>query len=143
MGIFVVELQKFLLYVDILTNIYTFFTIYVVLLISYQNNNNSQKLSLLIYRIYRTLFISINLSQSNLSFFYHLIKPAMYSHDQQTCHINRDDGIKKILTEKISCNAYLKRNVFEKMCHCNQFPIHFNLTTLIKIMGKKFVKTMK
>ena len=32
MGIFMVELQKFLLYVDILTNIYTFFTIYVVLL---------------------------------------------------------------------------------------------------------------
>ena len=30
----------------------------------------------MIYRIYRTLFISINLSPANLSFFYRTIKPA-------------------------------------------------------------------
>ena len=46
-----------------LTYIYNWFTNYAVFIYT-------------IYRIYRTLFISINLSPANLSFFYRTIKPA-------------------------------------------------------------------
>ena len=46
-----------------LTYIYNWFTNYGVFVYT-------------IYRIYRTLFISINLSPANLSFFYRTIKPA-------------------------------------------------------------------
>ena len=46
-----------------MTYIYNWFTNYAVFIYT-------------IYRIYRTLFISINLSPANLSFFYRTIKPA-------------------------------------------------------------------